>query len=81
MDGFTLLTFALCARMVIGMGQDLVELGKVVDGACDTRYLFGDSDGDTVSIYDHDIGVMLLDDGAIVTIDGVDKFVPKLSPA
>jgi hypothetical protein len=81
MDGFTLLAFALCARMTVGMGQDLVEIGKIVDGACDTHYLFGDSNGDTASIYDHDIGVMLRDDGAVVILDGIEKFIPKLSPA
>lgn len=81
MDGFTLLAFALCARMVIGLGQDLVEIGKVVNGACDTGYLFGDSEGDTVPIYDHDIGITIYDEGADVFIDGIPHFVPKTAPA
>jgi hypothetical protein len=66
--------------MVIGLGQDLVEFGKVVDGACDTHYLFGDSAGDTASIYDHNIGVSIFDDGAEVYIDGIRYIVPKTAP-
>jgi hypothetical protein len=78
MDGFTLLAFALCARVVMGMGQDLVELGQVVAGECDTHYLFGDSGGDTAPIYGHDIGVAIFDDGAEVSVDGRMFIVPKM---
>jgi len=81
MDGFTFLAFALCARMVIGMGQDLVEVGQVVNGSCESNYLFGDSHGDTAHVYAHDIGIMILEDGAEVTVDGLPRFVPKTTPA
>ncbi len=77
MDGFTLLPFALCAQMTIGMGQDLVELGNVVAGVCDSNLLLGDSHGETAHIKGHDIGVTMFEYGAELWIDGVRFIVPK----
>jgi hypothetical protein len=79
--GFIALAFGLCARMIIGMGQDLVEVGKVVNGMCDTKYAFGDSHGETAPVYGHYIGVELFDEGAVVHVDDLKFVVPKLGSA
>ncbi len=81
MDGFTLLPFAFCAQMTIAMGQDLVELGQVIAGKCETDILIGDSDGETAPIKGHDIGVEMFDGGAEVSIDGRKFIIPKTTPA
>jgi hypothetical protein len=76
-DGFTLLPFAFCAQIVMLDGQDLVDLGKVVAGICNTDILIGDSHGETAPIKGHDIGVAIFESGAEVWIDGLRYIVPK----
>ncbi len=81
MEGFTVLSFAICAQMVMAMGQELVELGQVVAGKCDTHLLVGDSHGETAQILGHDIGVSMFDEGAEVFVDGLRFIVPKMLKA
>ena len=81
MEGFTALSFALCAQMVMAMGQELVELGQTVAGKCETHLLLGDSHGETAPILGHDIGVQMFDDGAEVFVDGLRFIVPKMERA
>ena len=77
MDGFTALSFALCAQVVMSMGQDLIELGQTIVGKCETHILLGDSHGETAPILGHDIGVSVFDDVAEIFVDGVRFIVPK----
>lgn len=81
MDGFTLLPFALCAQMALIHGQQLVALGSLIAGVCETDVYIGDSDGDIARIHGHDIGVSMFDGGAEVSIDGRKYIVPKTSGA
>ena len=78
---FTTLAFALCARMAMDGGQDLVELGKIVVGECEVRYLIGESHGETAWLYDHEISVAVVDNGAFVAVDDQVKFIPKMTKA
>ena len=77
---FTTLAFALCARMAIDGSQDAVELGKMVVGQCEIEYSISDSHA-TARIYDHEVSVAIVDNGAFVAVDDQVKFIPKLSKA
>ncbi len=81
MEGFTALSFALCAQMVMVGGQDLVELGQTIAGKCETSLFIGDSHGETAPILGHDIGASMFDDGAEVFVDGLRFIVPKMARA
>ena len=81
MDGFTALTFGLCAALVNIHGQDVVELGNVIVGECTTFAYIGDSHGQTAVIQGHDIGISIEDELAVVFVDDRKFVLPKLSGA
>jgi hypothetical protein len=81
MDGFTALAFGMCAQMALAQGQDLIELGEVIAGTCETHVYLGDSHGQTAHIHGHDIGVTIFGAGAEVWIDGRKFIVPKTAGA
>jgi hypothetical protein len=78
---FTVLAFALCARMSVIGSQDVVDLGKLVAGECEVKYSFGESHGDTVQLYGHEVSVAVVDNGAFVAVDDQVSFIPKLTKA
>jgi hypothetical protein len=81
LDGFTALAFGFCAAVVLDDGQDVVALGYVASEHCVVRMYAGDSHGDTVNINDHDVGIEMIDGGAVVHIDDLEFVVPKTEKA
>jgi adenylosuccinate synthase len=75
--GFVALAFGFCASVIQDEGQNVVALGYVSETTCVVRMEVGDSHGDTVTINDHDIGVEMIDGGAVVHIDDLLFVIPK----
>ena len=81
MEVFTALSFGLCAAMFVADGDDYVKLGETIAGECEPFVYLQDTGGRSAVIKDHDISVLIFDDGAEVTVDNRKFIVPKLKGA
>ena len=79
--GFTLLAFGLCAAITEIHGSTVVELGGTIAGKCVTSVYVGDSHGETANILGREIGVEILDDIAVVTVDGKKSVIQRTGGA
>ncbi len=77
MDGFTLLAFGFCAALTIDGNQDVVALGYVSSDTCIIRMEVGDSHGETVTINGHEVGIEMIEGGAVVHVDELQFVIPK----
>lgn len=77
MEGFVLLAYGFCASLVHFHGQEMIDLGKVVAGECDTFVYLGDSNGESAEIMEHDFSVSIFEGGAEVIMDGKKYVVPR----
>ena len=79
--GFTLLAFGLCAAITEIHGTPVVELGGTIASKCETSVYVGDSHGEVANILGHDISVEILDDIAVVTVDGKKTVIQRTEGA
>lgn len=68
--GAVMMLYGFCALMgIVEGGSDVVKLGYVSEDKCIVQMISGDSEGQTDSINGHEIGVEMLEDGAVVHLD------------
>lgn len=79
--GFIALAFSFCAAMTLNGGQDVIALGYVSHGKCIVQMEVGDSHGQTATINGHDVGVEMIEEGAIVHIDDLQFVILKTEGA
>lgn len=70
MDIFTALLFGMCASVTDPPNADAVLIGYVTSEKCEVSFGIGDTHGQTVSLGGHDYSVDIIDNGAILTMDG-----------
>jgi hypothetical protein len=83
---FTLLSFGMCAALLHhpGLGpvqqfDDFIGIGQVkAEGKQCEMFFFGNStEGKSISLHGHAVGVSKWDNGMVVEVDGQRFFVPK----
>lgn len=74
---FTAIAFGLCASLSTYGSDDVLQLGYLANGDCIIHVEMGDTHGESATILGHDIGVEMIEGGAVIHIDGLMFVVPK----
>ena len=81
MTPFTAIAFGLCASLSAFGDQDTIQLGYLANNDCIIHVEIGDTHGESAVILGHDIGVEMIEGGAVIHIDGLTFVVPKTEGA
>jgi hypothetical protein len=77
MTPFTAIAFGLCASLSPFGAQDILQLGYLANNDCIIHAEIGDTHGESAVILGHDIGVEMIEGGAVIHIDGLMFVIPK----
>lgn len=75
--GFVGMVFGFCASVTTVHGEDVANLGYIKDGECIVQLVEGDTEGQMATIKGHEIGIQMIEDGAVIHIDDLLFVVPK----